>query len=226
MAKHALITGVSSGIGAAIANHLLQNGWQITGISRRAPDIKHPHLHWYALDLLDDSAVHNALPQLPRVDAFIHAAGIMAAAPLGTLDSERGHVLWQLHVHSATTLANHLIHTLPADGRILLIGSRTARGMAGRSQYSASKAAMVALARSWAAELAPRGITVNVIAPGATDTPMLRDPTRQQSAPRLPPIGRYIQPQEIAACAAWLLSPDAAAITGQEIVICGGASLT
>ncbi|WP_334538530.1 SDR family oxidoreductase [Bradyrhizobium sp. AZCC 2230] len=74
-------------------------------------------------------------------------------------------------------------------------------------------------------ELAPRGITVNVVAPAATETPMLKDPTRANVAPKLPPIGRFIQPEEVAAAVAFLLSGEAAAITGQQLVICGGSSL-
>ncbi|MBV8696989.1 MAG: SDR family oxidoreductase, partial [Bradyrhizobium sp.] len=92
-------------------------------------------------------------------------------------------------------------------------------------QYAASKAALVAMARSWAAELAPRGITVNVVAPAATETPMLNDPSRGDVPPKLPPIGRFIRPDEIAAAVGFLLSPEAGAITGQQLVICGGSSL-
>jgi NAD(P)-dependent dehydrogenase (short-subunit alcohol dehydrogenase family) len=112
-----------------------------------------------------------------------------------------------------------------SGGRIVLLGSRTSRGAAGRSQYVATKSAMVGMVRSWAAELAPRGITANIVAPGATETPMLSQPGRESSPPKLPPIGRFIQPQEVAGLVAYLLSPAAAAITGQELVICGGASL-
>ncbi|WP_043112941.1 SDR family oxidoreductase, partial [Pseudacidovorax intermedius] len=72
---------------------------------------------------------------------------------------------------------------------------------------------------------AAQGVTVNVISPGATATGMLQDPARAGSAPRLPPIGRLIEPAEIAALATFLLSPQAAAITGQDIAICGGSSL-
>jgi NAD(P)-dependent dehydrogenase (short-subunit alcohol dehydrogenase family) len=97
--------------------------------------------------------------------------------------------------------------------------------MAGRSQYAATKAALIALARSWAAEVAPRGVTVNVVSPAATATAMLEDPSRASAAPKLPPIGRMIQPEEVAALVTFLLSQQAAAITGQDIQICGGSSL-
>lgn len=108
----------------------------------------------------------------------------------------------------------------------MAIGSRTSRGAAGRSQYVATKAAMVGMIRSWAAELAPRGITANVVAPGATQTPMLSSPGRETSPPKCPPLGRLIRPEEVAGLVNFLLSEEAAAITGQEIAICGGASLS
>jgi NAD(P)-dependent dehydrogenase (short-subunit alcohol dehydrogenase family) len=110
-------------------------------------------------------------------------------------------------------------------GRILAIGSRTSAGAASKSQYAACKAAVTALIRSWAIELAGQGVTANVIAPAATATPMLTSDARAGVAPVLPPIGRYIEPGEIAAYAAFILSADAAAITGQDLLICGGASL-
>lgn len=135
--------------------------------------------------------------------------------------------MWKLHVDAAVRIARVLVPKMceRADGRIVLLGSRVAQGMPGRSQYAASKAALVAMARSWAAEVAARGVTVNVVSPAATQTSMLDDPARASSAPRLPPLGRLIQPHEIAALVEFLLSPLAAAITGQDIAICGGASL-
>jgi NAD(P)-dependent dehydrogenase (short-subunit alcohol dehydrogenase family) len=135
--------------------------------------------------------------------------------------------MWQLHVDALMRMADVLVPRMKqaGRGRVVLVGSRVARGMAERSQYAATKAALVALARSWAAEVVANGVTVNVVSPAATATAMLDDPARKTAAPRVPPIGRLIQPQEIAALVAYLLSPDAAAITGQEIQICGGASL-
>jgi NAD(P)-dependent dehydrogenase (short-subunit alcohol dehydrogenase family) len=111
------------------------------------------------------------------------------------------------------------------SGRVVLIGSRVARGIAGRSQYAATKAALISLARSWGAEVIGDGVTVNIVSPAATRTGMLADPARQTTAPRLPPIGRLIEPDEVASMVAYLLSPAAAAITGQDIQICGGSSL-
>nr|WP_310617985.1 SDR family oxidoreductase [Pantoea cypripedii] len=226
MSRHALVTGVSSGIGAAIAEALLQQGWQVTGFSRTQVKKEHPRFTSVSVDLFDAALLKQALAVLPKVDALVHAAGMMAAAPLGDLDEEASHRLWYLHVQAAQVMANALQPQMQQGDRILLIGSRTSRGAAGRSQYVSTKAAMVGMARSWAAELAPKGITVNVIAPGATATPMLLQPGRASSPPQLPPIGRYIKPEEVAALAAFVLSPAADAITGQELVICGGASLS
>lgn len=218
--KHAVVTGASSGIGAAIAARLLAGGWRVTALCR-TPPLGCEHR---AVDLMDSAALDAAMAGLAP-DALVHAAGVMRAGRLGALDFAAGEALWRLHVDVAARLADRLVPRMPDGGRVVFIGSRTAQGAANRGQYAATKAALVAMARSWAIELAPRGITVNVVAPAATDTPMLHDPARAAAAPRLPPIGRYIQPDEVAGMVAFLLGPDAGAITGQQLVMCGGSSL-
>lgn len=222
--RSAVVTGASSGIGLAIVQRLLDDGWQVTGLSRRSPPLQHARYAHRAADLSDPQALAAALAGLTP-DALVHAAGVLKTGRLGALDAADAAAMWQLHVAAAETLAQTLVEGMPDGGRIVLIGSRTATGSPGRSQYAASKAALVAMARSWAAELAPRGITVNVVAPAATQTPMLADPARAAVQPKLPPIGRFIQPEEVAATVAFLLSDGAGAITGQQLVICGGASL-
>ncbi|MDT0176637.1 SDR family oxidoreductase [Enterobacter sp. BRE11] len=222
---HAIVTGVSSGIGEAIVAALLDQGWQVTGLSRRAVTRDSARFRSVQVDMSDEPALIRTLADLPVPDALVHAAGMMAAAPVGEINLGVSSRLWSLHVRAAEILTSRFAPEMQPGGRIVLIGSRTSRGAANRSQYVATKAAMVGMARSWAMELAPRGITVNVVAPGATETPMLSQPGREASSPVVPPIGRLIQPQEVAALTAFLLSPQAAAITGQEMVICGGASL-
>ncbi|OYU47196.1 MAG: oxidoreductase [Rhizobiales bacterium PAR1] len=224
-ARHALVTGASSGIGAALIGRLLAEGWRVTGVARRSTAHAHAAYSGVVCDLSDETAREGLLTKLEGVDAFIHAAGFLATGALGALESSAHASMWALHVAAAEHLADALAPKMTLGGRIVLIGSRTASGSAGRSQYAATKAALVAMARSWAIELAPRGITANVVAPAATDTPMLHDPIRADVAVRVPPIGRLIQPFEVAAAVAFLLSPDAGAITGQVLTICGGSSL-
>lgn len=220
-----LVTGISSGIGEAIGRTLLDAGWRVIGLSRKPPADARDRLVHVAVDLSDAAALDRVLATIGPVDAVVHAAGILKVGRIGEQKLEDGAAMWRLHVEAATQLVEHFAPRLPDGGRIVLLGSRTAAGSAGRGQYAATKAALIGLARSWAIELAPRRITVNVIAPGATDTPMLRDPGRTAVAPRLPPMGRFVDPAEIAALAQFLLSPGAASLTGQQIVVCGGASL-
>ena len=204
---------------------LLDDGWEVVGFDRAPATLREDRFRSVAVDLTDVSALSSAVAAERGITALVHAAGYMRVAPLGELNATHGDGMWALHVQAAALLADSLAPRLPSNGRIVLIGSRTAAGAAGRSQYAATKAALVGMARSWAIELAPRGITVNVIAPAATDTPMLHDRSRGAVAPRTPPIGRFVRPDEVAALTAFVLSEAAAAITGQQLVICGGSSL-
>lgn len=226
-APHAVVTGSSGGIGRAIASQLLETGWRVSGLDLAAPTLAHARFAHGAVDLCDAAAIAQATSQLQDAEALVHAAGVLRVGPLGALDHAGGELMWRLHVDAATRLANALVPAMAArgHGRVVFVGSRVAQGLPGRGQYAATKAALIALARSWAAEVAAQGVTVNVVSPGATQTLMLQDPARAGSAPRLPPIGRLIQPEEIAALAGFLLSPQAAAITGQNVAICGGSSL-
>jgi 3-oxoacyl-[acyl-carrier protein] reductase len=223
----ALVTGTSSGIGRAIAQSLLAQGWRVHGLDIASPSVENAGFIHRTIDLADGNAAESAARECIGVQAFVHAAGVLRTARAGELQAGDGALMWKLHVDAAARIANVLLPAMAQAhaGRVVMIGSRVARGSPGRSQYAATKAALVAMARSWAMELAPAGVTVNVVSPAATRTPMLEDPARQSVTPQLPPIGRLIEPAEVASLVAYLLSPAAAAITGQDINVCGGASL-
>jgi NAD(P)-dependent dehydrogenase (short-subunit alcohol dehydrogenase family) len=218
----ALVTGASSGIGAEIAARLLAQEWEVIGLSRSAPADGIDHV---PVDLTDSQATRAVLAGLGAFDAVIHAAGIARLGRHDVMDLAEGAAMWRLHVEVAAELVQALAPQMPDGGRIVLLGSRVAQGVAGRSLYAASKSALIGFARSIAAELVARQITVNIVAPGATDTPMLRDPARTGVPPKTPPMGRLIEPGEVAGTVAFLLSDAARNITGQQIVICGGGSL-
>jgi NAD(P)-dependent dehydrogenase (short-subunit alcohol dehydrogenase family) len=226
--RTAVVTGASSGIGLAIAGELLQSGWHVIGLSRSRGGLPES-APWVACDLSEvapaRAAVAAVREQVSVVDAVVHAAGLQFSAHVGDLDPEQGGRMWAVHVRGAELVVAGLVDVVPDGGRVVLVGSRTMTGVPGKSQYAATKAALAAMARAWAAELAPRRITVNVVAPGPTRTAMLEDPHRVSVPPVVPPLGRLVEPAEVAALTCFLLEPTGAMLTGQTIVLCGGASL-
>lgn len=224
---HAVVTGSSGGIGSAVVARLLAQGWTVEGWDRVAPKAAHASFRPEIVDLADPEASTAIAKRCGRVDALVHAAGFMRVGRLGELDHAATHGMWRLHVDALMRIADVLVPAMAraGGGRVVLLGSRAAQGAAGRSQYAALKAALVGIARSWALEWVGQGVMVNVVSPAATATPMLFDPDRASEPPKTPPFGRFITADEIAGTIAFLLSADAAPITGQEIVVCGGASL-
>lgn len=218
-----LVTGASSGIGRAVAARLLADGARVVALSRREPDLE--GIVWRSCDLSDTDAVPEAVADLGPVHGVVHAAGFQESGRLEELDPTAAQRMYAVHVTAAVALVQAVLPDLVEGGRVVLVGSRTADGVAGKSLYGASKAALRALARSWAAELAPRRVTVNVVEPGPTRTPMIEDPRRSTTPVAVPRLGRLVEPDEVADLVGFLLGPSGAMVTGQHWRICGGASL-
>jgi len=230
----AVVTGASRGIGRAICERLAREGWRVIGLSRTPPAGDFPG-DWLRVDLADPAATREAFARIAAQEAplgFVHDAGIFRFAPADAIDLEDLRLMHRVHVEAAVEGLRAFVPAMRARGfgRVVLIGSRAALGKPGRAAYGATKAALVGLARTAALELAPFGITVNVVAPGPIDTDMLApdlprgSPERERFA-RSVPVGRFGRPEEVAAAVAFFASREAGFVTGQLLYVCGGASV-
>lgn len=225
-----VVTGASSGIGLAVARRLLDEGWRVTGIDRQPaalalrPGYRHLTCDLAASQDLTDLC-DGALADVSAT-ALVHCAGLVRSGGATDTRNEDAELLWRLHELAPMALVRALAPRMPAQrGRIVLVSSRAVLGRAHRVAYAATKAAQIGMARSLAAELIASGITVNVVAPGAVDTPMLRDPSRGAPPNLSLPMGRLISADEAANAVTFFLGEQAGAITGQTLYVCGGASL-
>src|SRR4051812_35863383 len=134
----ALVTGSSSGIGLAIVRRLLADGWQVCGLDVAEPVIEDARFQPITVDLADGPALEAVLADIVTVQAVVHAAGLLRPASLGSLDSANGEAMWRVHVQAAAQIANRLLPAMAQarQGRVVLVASRVARGVAGRSQYA------------------------------------------------------------------------------------------
>ena len=229
-----MVTGASRGIGRAVCARLARDGWRVIGLSRTPPEGGFPG-EWVRVDLADPAATGEAFAYIAARAAplcFVHDAGIFRPAPADAIDPDDLRLMHRVHVEAAVAGLRAFVPAMKARGfgRVVLIGSRAALGKPGRAAYGATKAALVGLARTAALELAPFGITVNVVAPGPVDTDMLApelprgSPERARFA-RSVPVGRFGRPEEVAAAVAFFAGREASFVTGQVLHVCGGASV-
>jgi 3-oxoacyl-[acyl-carrier protein] reductase len=230
----ALVTGGSAGIGLAIVSQLLAKDYDVVSLDVQPPGMKHPKLEHVELDLTNALATERFAEKIKSQDitTVIHNAGVIRPAPLAEVKLQDLNALVNLHLSAAVLLVQAALPAMKAArfGRVVLISSRAVLGLPTRTAYSATKAGMLGMARTWALELAPHGITVNVVAPGPVQTANFHSivpegsPQVQKIAEAIP-VKRLGQPQDVARAALFFADADAGFITGQVLYVCGGTSV-
>jgi 3-oxoacyl-[acyl-carrier protein] reductase len=241
--KTALVTGGSRGIGAAIVQRLARDGADVAfSYSRSKDQAEHvvaavEQLGRRAVAIRADQAiptdvetlVREAHRVLGRLDILVNSAGVFVTGPVGDPQADLAAFDHQLavNVKGVAAAVRAAVPLLTDGGRIISIGTTGADHVpfAGAADYIATKAAVAAYTRGWARDLGPRAITVNVIQPGAINTDMNpEDGAFSGMLKGLAALGRYGQPEEIAAAVAFLAGPDASYITGATLNVDGGQS--
>ncbi|OCW57683.1 SDR family oxidoreductase [Hoeflea olei] len=231
----AVITGASKGIGADLAAKLVARGYRVINLSRTAPESAPSQLETVECDLLDAGAVAAAARQIAsdhQVTHFIHNAGLIWPNLVEEASAEDITGLAQLHLGSALTLVQAFLPAMKMRrfGRVMFNGSRAALGVPTRTAYSATKAGMIGMARTWALELAPHGITVNVVAPGPIQTDNFwgivpKGSEREADLARRIPVGRLGSVEDVSNAFLFFCDPASSFVTGQTLYVCGGASI-
>ncbi|MBI3452048.1 MAG: SDR family oxidoreductase [Rhodospirillales bacterium] len=252
--RHAVVTGASRGIGAAIAGELARLGADLTLIARNPTPLRDlaatlgksgVKVRHGVADVTDEAALAKALAD--AASAFgapailINNAGAAESAPFARTDPALWRRMIDVNLNSAYAATRAALPAMTAAGwgRIINIASTAGlKGYAYVSAYVAAKHGLVGLTRALAIEVAKTGVTVNAICPGYTDTPMVEaavaniagktgqspDEARATLA-AANPMGRLIRPEEVAAAVGFLCRPASAAITGETLVIAAGESV-
>jgi NAD(P)-dependent dehydrogenase (short-subunit alcohol dehydrogenase family) len=231
----AVVTGGSAGIGKAICERLLAEGREVVSLARRRCDIEHPRLHSIEVDLADRRATADAVRELAQrfeLTTVIHNAGVIRPALLPDVQLADLDALVDLHLGCAVQLVQAALPAMKARrfGRVVLLSSRAALGLPTRTAYAATKAGMLGMARTWALELAPEGITVNVVAPGPIRTDMFYDVVekgsdRERQLAESIPVRRLGVADDVARAVSFFVDPDNGFVTGQVLYVCGGTSV-
>ncbi|MBI3782003.1 MAG: SDR family oxidoreductase [Deltaproteobacteria bacterium] len=244
--KHAIVTGGASGIGRGIALRLARAGADVAlfdvnedGLQTVAHEVESCGRRSVTakVDVSDSAAVRDGVHQVRRefgvLDILVCSAGICTFVPFLQMDDATFDRMLAVHVRGVFLCCREVAPDMIAAGRGRIVNVASVAGLngggAGLAHYAAAKGGIIALTKALAQELGPAGVTVNAIAPGLIDTPMVRgsgmaDDFIRQIGQRVP-VRRVGQPDDIAAACAYLVSDDAGFITGQVISPNGGGYL-
>jgi 3-oxoacyl-[acyl-carrier protein] reductase len=240
----AIVTGAGRGIGESVARYFVDAGAKVAVVSRSEANsskvasaleaIRPGSARAYAVDVADFDAVQKVGEQIitdfGRADILVNNAGITRDNLLMRMSSEEWDAVLDTNLKGAFNFVRSILRTMikQRSGRIINISSVSGlMGLAGQTNYAASKAGMIGLTKALAKEVASRGITVNVVAPGFIETDMtavLNEEIRKGALSQIP-LSRFGQPEEIAATVGFLSGSSASYITGQVIAVDGGMSM-
>lgn len=233
--KVALVVGGAKGIGFAIAKRLAAEGALVFLTGRNGDEVQGAadRIGRNTCGLVADASAPEDMARVVgtaqaahgRIDALVLNAGTSAPATLADETPDHFDQLFDVNVRGAVFGLQAALGAMGEGGSVVLVGSIAgSAGIHSYGTYAATKAALRSYARTWTAELAPRGIRVNVVAPGPTDTEMMAQVPDEMRAALLAPIplGRMAQPAEVAAAALFLLSEEASYIAGAELCVDGG----
>lgn len=230
-----LVTGASRGIGRAIAQRLIADGFEVLNFSRTPAKQTLEGETFESVDLMDAQATRQAIAHWCAQRDIVHLvnnAGMIHVANLTDVSAQDVQDMVNLNLQAPILLTQALVPAMKSRGygRVVNIGSRAALGKVGRTVYGATKAGIVGMTRTWALELAPHAVTVNAIAPGAIGTELFvaanpPDSPQTQQLKAAVPLGRVGEPAEVAHLVAMLMHPLGGYTTGQVIYVCGGLSV-
>ncbi|MER7948439.1 SDR family oxidoreductase [Streptomyces sp. NPDC096079] len=237
-----VVTGAGTGIGRATARSFAGQGATVVAVGRRAEPLRetaegHPGIHPFTADVTGDGApeeiVRSVLTAHGRLDVLVNNAGISTGGPLGTLGRSVIGPLLETNLVAPVLLTQAAVPALRESRGVVVNVTTTIgqRGWPANSVYPATKSALETLTRCWAVELAPAGVRVVAVAPGAIETPIAdhmglspeqREAVRSWQLAHTP-LGRIGRPEEVAWAITALAAPDAAFLTGTVLPVDGGA---
>jgi len=234
MGRTVLVTGASQGIGRATAERLAGDGWRVLNLDLGPPSEGMPG-EWVQVDLADPPALEAVLEEIVRretVDALVNNAAIGQSATLEETSDEDFDRTVAVNLRAPMICARALAPRMKARGfgRIGNISSRAHLGKTHRTAYAATKGGVLSMARVWALEYGPFGVTCNTIAPGPIRTELFE----RVNPPGMPrtqeiigtiPVARLGEPLDIANAVAFFLDERSGFVTGQVLYVCGGITL-
>lgn len=232
MQPHLIIFGASGGIATALRHRLEKQNWHITAVTRNPDNITHPgeHTRVFEADATLESGVNSAFEfaeenfNIPT--AVVNCLGNVFLRPVHRTSAAEFSEVMKLHVFSSFLILKEACGKLKKDSSIALLSSVAVQtGLPNHETISAAKGAVEGLVRSSAASYASKGIRVNGVAPGLTETPattqLCTSPAREVSE-NMHPLGRIGKPEDVASALAWLIDPEQSWVTGQIMHVDGG----